>query len=332
MLATTRPDPSALDFACAGETLGMFVPSRPHDLDTDALGHALSAAGAESNVAVYLSRLGNRVGWLSRLGGDQVGEFILDVLRHEGVRLDHVEIDPDRQTGIAIKEVRPGATTVRYYRRESAASQLSPAHAQALLALSPAAIHVTGITAALSESARGFLSALFEQVPSTIRMSFDVNLRAQLWQQSPAQLLMGYATRSQTVFVGLDEAHTLWNCSDPTSVRELFPNTPTLVVKQGPDGATVFHGLDAVFVPSLGVRVVEPVGAGDAFAAGFLHAQRSGMSPRDCARLGTIMASVSLSSLTDIGPMPSEAYIQYLLGLSDSGWQKEEFAVEAVTQ
>jgi 2-dehydro-3-deoxygluconokinase len=128
------------------------------------------------------------------------------------------------------------------------------------------------------------------------------------------------------VFVGLDEANDLWGSTYPLEVRRLLPDPEILVVKQGAEGCTVFRGDEQVFVPALIVDVVEPVGAGDAFAAGFLSGYLSGMAIRDAGRLGTIVASCSLSVVTDIGALPGREYIRELLQLTDEGWRGQRFA------
>jgi len=288
----------------------------------------LTAAGAESNVATYLSRLGSEVAWLSRVGADYAGDFIVSYLESEGVSVSEVEVDLSSQTGVAVKEPGKEASVVRYYRRGSAASKIGKAHVAALETLAPHHIHLTGINAALSPSAREFMMLAFQRLHEKSKISFDVNLRPQLWEKTPSKMFLAFAKRSATVFVGLDEAFALWGSKTPQDVRAILPTVPNLVVKQGPDGATVFSNEGELFVSSLKVNVVEPVGAGDAFAAGFLHAQSHGEKALDCARLGTILACASLSSHQDIGEMPPNSYIDHLMGLSDVEWLKERYLAQ----
>lgn len=324
----TPPFSAERKFVCAGETLAMFVPKLGPLADVFSNDYVLTAAGAESNVATYLSRLGNSVGWVSRVGSDHAGSFILSYLESEGVDTCDVEVDSEAPTAVAVKEPSRDGSTVRYYRRGSAASKLCPQHVDTILGLSAAFVHLTGITAALSDTAMEFTEKALAVLPARALVSFDVNLRPALWEKAPAESLLRFASLSETALVGLDEAGALWGCDTPNKVRDLIHQPATLVVKQGPIGSTVFIGKDGTFVPSLEVEVVEPIGAGDAFAAGFLHSHRRGKSPRNSARFGTVLACASLSSHKDIGDMPSEDYIRTLLKMSAETWRTARYSSE----
>jgi 2-dehydro-3-deoxygluconokinase len=322
----TLPSASERKFVCAGETLAMFVPKPGPLAGGFSHDYQLTAAGAETNVATYLSRLGNSVDWVSRVGSDHAGSFILSYLESEGVGTKDVEVDYDAPTAVAVKEPSRDGSTVRYYRRGSAASKLGPKHVDTILGLSATFVHLTGITAALSDTAMEFTEKALTVLPERALVSFDVNLRPTLWEKAPAETLLRFALLSETAFVGLDEAGALWGCDTPNQVRDLIPRPATLVVKQGPIGATVFRGKNGTFVPSLEVDVVEPIGAGDAFAAGFLHSHRRGESPRSAARFGTVLACASLSSHKDIGDMPSSAYIRSILQVPDGTWAETRYS------
>ncbi len=328
----TQPTTAKYDFVCAGETLAMFVPkpsAHSHGFSPE---YQLTAAGAESNVATYLSRQGNSVGWVSRVGDDHTGSFILAYLETEGVSTLGVDIDHEAPTAVAVKEPSRDRSTVRYYRKGSAASKIDPRYVDSIVRLSPRCVHLTGITAALSDTSMEFMDRAMDVLPNQVLVSFDVNLRPALWESTPADVLLRFASLSETAFVGLDEASALWGCDTPDAVRALIPQPPTLVVKQGPLGATVFSGTTSHFVPSLDVDLVEPVGAGDAFAAGFLHVHRRGGSPRSAARSGTLLASASLGSHKDIGDMPPADYVQKLLDVSDDAWAKERYSPQPKEQ
>lgn len=321
-------NPGAGEVLCFGETLGMFVP-------TVTTGQAeskfqLTAAGAESNVATYLSRLGHKTRWASRVGDDYIGRFIIDTLRGEGVGLDLVDVDPKAQTGLALKELgqMDNQTKVRYYRKGSAASNLDSVDHVKLMAHEPTNVHLSGITVALSDSSRAFMDRFVPYAAEKAQVSFDVNLRPQLWNVEPGPVLLDYISQCHLVFVGLDEAKALWGLSTPEAVYKRLPSVDILVVKEGPRGAVVFSDVEKVFVGSLDLSVVEPVGAGDAFAAGFIHGQIAGESLRDSARLGTILASASLSSNKDVGQMPTRQYIQHALQLSEEGWAHHGFQLK----
>jgi 2-dehydro-3-deoxygluconokinase len=166
--------------------------------------------------------------------------------------------------------------------------------------------HLTGITPALSASCRALVEAALAGPGPAV--SFDVNFRPAVWQgRDPAELLHGYAQAADIVFVGLDEAQALWGAqlADAEDVRTLLPEPRILVVKDGAIAATMFYGSQArVVVPALRVDVVEPVGAGDAFAAGFLAALLQERSAEHCLRSGHLTAAAALSVTGDHGPLP----------------------------
>jgi 2-dehydro-3-deoxygluconokinase len=137
-------------------------------------------------------------------------------------------------------------------------------------------------------------------------MSFDVNYRPALWSTAVAgPMLADLANQADVVFVGLDEAAACWGCETPSEVREVLAGPATVVVKDGPVGATSFGPQGRCFVPALTVDVVEAVGAGDAFAAGYLYGVLMNLDEPRRLRLGHLMAASALGAVGDIGERPS---------------------------
>jgi len=134
-----------------------------------------------------------------------------------------------------------------------------------------------------------------------VPVSLDVNLRPRLWPDpaTAAAVLHRMAQRADLVLVGLDEAQALWGCPTADAVRERLDAPSTLVVKDASREAVAFTGDARVAVPALPVEVLEAVGAGDAFAAGYLHAHLAGRLPETALRLGHLVAAESLRSVTD---------------------------------
>jgi 2-dehydro-3-deoxygluconokinase len=322
MTSTHQPstnDPAGLDLVCAGETMVMFVPDAPGSV-TESMAYRPTVAGAESNVACFAAQLGVRSAWVSRLGDDAFGQFVLDQLSGFGVQVDHVERDACHPTGIAFKEIAASGTRVSYYRAGSAASRMDALVAQSVQSLRARVVHLSGITAALSPSCDDLLRRLVRERSEGSLLSFDVNWRPSLWRGVDPGVLLDVARNADVVFVGEDEASDLWGVHGPASVRELLPEVPRLVVKQGGAGATAFVGDRSTFVPALQVEVVEQVGAGDAFAAGFLVGVLRDLSVKMCLRLGTITAAAALRVPSDVGPIPSPCLVDQLLALRDDEW------------
>ncbi|MDR6592561.1 2-dehydro-3-deoxygluconokinase [Saccharothrix longispora] len=288
---------------CVGETMAVFTPVEagpPEEVRTWVRG----IGGAESNVACALAALGVRVGWASAVGDDPFGRAVLTSVAEAGVDVSRVVVDPTRPTGLYVKEAGKAGSAVRYYRAGSAASALGPEVVDRLGLDEVSHVHLTGITAALSPSCLALVRALLDHPGVTT--SFDVNWRPALWGATGPEVLRALAAEADVVLVGGDEAEALWGVSEPVAVREVLPEPGTLVVKQGAVGATVLEaGRAPVFEPALAVDVVEPVGAGDAFAAGFLAAHRSGEPPARRLRSGHLAAAGALCTMSDVAvPLP----------------------------
>ncbi|OKI16287.1 sugar kinase [Saccharothrix sp. CB00851] len=301
-----------------GETMAVFTPAEagpPEEVRTWLRG----TGGAESNVACALAALGVPVGWVSAVGDDPFGRAVVASVAEAGVDVSHVLVDPTRPTGLYVKEAGKAGSAMRYYRVGSAASALGPDVLDRLDLDAVSYVHVTGITAALSPSCFALVHTLLDHPGVTT--SFDVNWRPALWDSTGPEVLRSLAAKADIVLVGDDEADALWGASAPTAVRRLLPEPTTLVVKQGATGASVLVAdTPPVFEPALTVDVVEPVGAGDAFAAGFLAAHRSGEPPARCLRSGHLTAAGALCTLSDVAvPLPP-ADVDRLLSADPATW------------
>lgn len=286
-----------------GETMAMVAPVDAEPL-VDADVFRLDSGGAESNVAGHVAALGHPAAWFSRLGTDPLGDRILSRLGARGIDVSTVIRDAAHPTGLYVKDPGRG---VHYYRAGSAASFLSAADADAVDLDDVRVLHVSGITAILSSSAAEFLGRIMERARRAgVLVSFDVNHRPALWDAETAgAALRPFAERADVVFVGRDEAERLWETSTPRGIRALLPDVAELVVKDGAHGATAYAGPGEVFVPALPVDVVEEVGAGDAFAGGYLAALLAGASIDDRLRAGHARAALTLATTAD-WPDPEE--------------------------
>jgi 2-dehydro-3-deoxygluconokinase len=280
-----------------GETMAMVTPVIATPV-ADADAFLLDAGGAESNVAAHVAALGHRAVWFSALGADALGRRIARQLSARGVDVSRVVFDEAHPTGLYVKDPGNG---VLYYRRGSAAAHLSEADADAVSFDGIDLLHVSGITAAISASASTFLSRVVDRAHEHgVGVSFDVNHRAPLWDAATAgPVLRELARRADIVLVGRDEAETLWGTATAADVRALLPGVAQLIVKDGDIGATAFVGADEVFEPALDVEVVEPVGAGDAFAGGYLAGYLSNEPVSDRLRAGHSRAARTLQTTTD---------------------------------
>lgn len=263
-----------------GETMALL---RPREIGS--LRHlpdlALGVGGAESNVAIGLRRLGVDSSWLGRIGDDSLGQRVLREIRAEGVDV-RVVIDQGARTGLMIKE-RPTAssTAVHYYRGGSAGSRLAPEDIPKGWIENAELLHVSGITALVSESARACLLAAIDRARRAgVRVSFDVNYRSALATADVARpLLRSIAELADIVFGGVEELELLYyGAEEQGAVTSLLAaGVGTVVVKRGADGASVFRGAARVDAPGFTVDVTDTVGAGDSFVAGYLSGLLDGL-------------------------------------------------------
>ena len=282
----SAPAPAGL--VTLGETMGLFTADGIGPLEY-ARGVWIGIGGAESNVAIGVARLGGRATWCGRVGTDATGDLVARRLRAEQVHTMAIR-DPGF-TGLMVKHRRSGAALhVDYHRAGSAGSRLTPADVPVAAIEAAATLHVTGITPALGDTAR---AAVFHAVEvaraAGVTVSVDVNYRAKLWSRyDAAPVLRDLASRADVLFAGPDEAEIV--LGGPPTLDDLAALGPTeVIVKDGARGCRalvdgVRHDLDA-----LTVTVVDPVGAGDAFVAGYLADRLAGADP--ARRLRTAVAA-----------------------------------------
>lgn len=256
-----------------GETMGLFVAEAPGPL-THIDAFRLRIGGADSNVAIGLARLGTPSSWIGRVGADEVGARVQRELRAEGVTT-HVVVDNDWPTGLMVKS-RPIANVVRvaYHRAGSAGSHLEPKDIPAALVQEAALLHVTGITPAISATAAAAVDhAIDLAVAAGVPVSFDVNHRAALWSSTrAAAVYRSIAARASVIFAGEDEARILVDGDSPEALaRALAKLGPAqAVVKLGAEGCIALVDGELHSAAAIAVEVVDTVGAGDAFVAGYL--------------------------------------------------------------
>lgn len=311
----------AFEVATIGESMALMAPTPLGPIE-EAASFTMDVGGAESNVAMYLSDLGHRVAWISHLGDDPMGRRILRAVRDAGVDTRWVRLASSARTGVYFKDLAGADTTVHYYRDHSAASRMGVDILSEPALRDVALVHLTGITPALSRSCHDLVRSIVvdRRLPDA-RVSFDVNYRPGLWPVArAAPVLAELADASDLVFVGLDEAERLWGCASPEDVRRRLPRPATVVVK---DGAVAAHHLDReapVSVPAPSVKIVEEVGAGDAFAAGYLSAMLRAGSPERRLRLGHLVAAHALRIKGDHASLPGRTWFESHLGADHESW------------
>ncbi|WP_436700794.1 sugar kinase [Nocardioides sp. BYT-33-1] len=256
-----------------GETMALLSTPR-----VGPLRHAaqlnLGAAGSESNVAIGFQRLGGAATWIGRVGADELGAMVATTIRGTGVRTVAV-VDPDRPTGLMFKERRSAELSrVQYYRDGSAGSRLCEEDLDGHIRDGVSVVHISGITTALSPTARAATLAAARRAREVgAAVSVDINYRAALWTpQEAAPALTELVALADVVFATVPEARLVVGDEEPETLAarlaELGPRQ--VLIKLGDDGCLAWTEGSLLRVPAVPVPVVDSVGAGDAFAAGYL--------------------------------------------------------------
>ncbi|MFE2039938.1 sugar kinase [Streptomyces sp. NPDC059477] len=326
-MTVTGPTPDVVDVVALGESMVTFLPSTPGRL-ADVTAFERGIGGAESNVVCVLAAAGHTTRWVSRVGADPFGDHLITAIGGYGVDTTAVRRDAGRPTGIYFRTAGDRATDaheVAYYRAGSAASAMSVTDVDLAAVRAARVLHLSGITAALSASCQDLLRELLAPRAGRPLVSFDVNHRSRLWPSGgdgPA-VLLELARGADVVFVGQDEAEEAWGVTGgPERIREALPEPGVLVVKDGGRGATAFgpEATPPAFVPAPRVAVTAAVGAGDAFAAGFLSATLRALPVPDRLRHGHLMAAAALTAPGDLAAPPARDRADRLAALDDEAW------------
>lgn len=297
-----------------GEVMGLLDPASDGPLE-DAGQFTLRVAGAEANALIALSRLGHRTRLISAVGDDPVGRLVLRTLMQEGVGTEQVRISAAHPTGVFFKErFSDGLRRVYYYRRDSAAAKLRPADAALADLADPRVLLASGLSLGLG--APDGLAAVARQAikhfaERNVLVVFDANLRPGVWDGADAARDFARLRGSIDVLLaGEDELAVLVPELDPETAASALcaDGMRAVVIKHGADGAVVHQAGSRDGIPPLPVdRVVDSVGAGDAFAAGLISGLLHGWSVVDSARLGAALGARAVTVSGDWEAIPAGA-------------------------
>lgn len=308
---------ASLDVVTFGEAMMMLVADRPGPLEA-AEAFTKRTAGAETNVAIGLARLGLQVGWVSRLGTDSMGRYLLGAMQHEGIDCSHVVCDPAQRTGLQFKgRVEGGGDpAVEYHRKGSAASLFEPAQIDLPWLTSARHLHATGVFAALSDNCLATAQRSLELMRGAGRtISFDPNLRPTLWPSTARmrEVINTLAAQADWVLPGIEEGRLLTGEHTPEGVARFYRErgASLVVVKLGPDGAYYDSVAGCGRVAGFSVaRVVDTVGAGDGFAVGVISALLAGRTPEQAVRRGAWIGARAVQVLGDTEGLPTRQQLE----------------------
>ena len=296
-----------------GETMALLDPVGDGPLEAGQQ-LTLRIAGAESNLAVALARLGVEATWVSALGADAYGDLVERTLLAEGVRVV-ARRDPERPTGLFTKWRDGGRSHVLYHRHGSAASGLGPGDVPDELLDGVRLVHLTGITTALGEGPHALVHDLARRAAERgATVLFDPNWRPALWA-APADALAAHRDLLPHVdwyLCGLEEGRLLWGADSAQDVADAVraAGARDAVVRVGERGCLVGG---EVVPPARLAAVRDEIGAGDGFAAGFAWGLLRGLGPRDCARAANALAAAALAGTGDWETFPTLPEIEHEL-------------------
>jgi 2-dehydro-3-deoxygluconokinase len=303
----------ALDLVCFGEPLMEFAEVVRNGETVWLPGFG----GDASNVAIAAARQGARVAMLTALGDDPFGARFLDLWDRECIDRASVTIEPGGATGIYFITYGPNGHDFAYRRAGSAASRLGPDDLPRDIIASARALHVSGITQAISDSScAAVFAAIAHARESGTRVSFDTNLRLKLWPLERARpAILAAAAQADLVRPGLDDARLLTGLSDPDAIADYFlrQGAGIIAMTLGADGCLVATGERRLRLPPFAVTAVDASGAGDTFSGAFLAEWLQHGDPFAAARYANVAAALSTLGHGAVAPIPARAQVEAAL-------------------
>lgn len=300
-----------------GETMVLFSSEQYYPLEY-VTHFQKQIGGAESNFAIGLQRLGHAVGWFSKLGNDPFGRYMLQTIRGEGVDTSRCLFTDEAPTAVFFKEKKsPTHFNVYYYRRNSAASRMTPDDLDADYIGRAKILHISGITPALSASCRDTVYRAVDIAKKHgVKVSFDPNIRLKLWSAEEARpVLTDLIQKADIILPGMDEGELLTGKKTPEEVVQALKtrDDQTFVVKLGSEGAYYDHQGECGYVPGFPAEMVDPVGAGDGFAAGIISGFLHEEPIRDAVRKANAIGALVIGVNGDMEGLPRKEEVDALL-------------------
>ncbi len=305
------------DFLSFGEPLVGFYPSRAASVadDTPLI---KTWGGDTSNFAIGVARLGHSVAYLTAVGDDPFGKGFLTLWGKNGVDTSRVILDPIRRTGLYFASFENGKHSLSYYREGSAASAISTRNIDQGITDEFRILHLSGISLGISRSALEAGMKMMDIFRKKNRkISFDINFRPTLWPSAAqASYILSAAIAGGVDYLEItdDEMRALEWGNSLQELRSRFPAVGSILLKRGPEGASVYADGDYFSVPAFKIKVKDTVGAGDSFDAGYLSATLDGASPREAARFAAATAALTCTGTGPLERMPYKQDVVLFLG------------------
>jgi len=304
------------DIVALGEPLVEFNQAKADDPYTYLQGFG----GDTSNMAIAAARVGARVGYVTRVGGDAFGRMFVALWQREGVATAGVALDADAPTGVYFVTHGPQGHEFSYLRAGSAASRMAPSNLPRDVIRAAKIVHVSGISQAISASAcDAALAAMDEARSAGARVSYDTNLRLKLWPLPRARaVILASLARCDYCVPSLDDARLLFDTADESGIIDAChrAGAPTVVLKCGARGCIVSIGTRREAIAAHRVASVDATGAGDCFDGTFAARLVAGDDPFAAARYANAAAALATTGYGAVAPLPRDADVRALLARS----------------
>jgi 2-dehydro-3-deoxygluconokinase len=298
------------DIAAIGEPL--------FELNQQPDGRFLPGFGGDtSNVAIAAARLRARTAYITKLGADVPGNALLELWQREGVDTRAVSRIETAPTGLYLVTHSAQGHAFTYYRKDSAASRLTPADVPQEIVKNAKFLHVSAISQAISSSARECVSlAIDVAAKSGVAVSYDTNLRLKLWDIDEARAVIDATARQAAILkTSQDDAIRLTGESEPLLIARYYHNLGSIavIVTLGPLGVFVSTRGSEILVPGFKVVAVDATGAGDAFTGALLAELCREQSLAQAARFANAAAALSTRGYGAVAPLPKRQEVEVFL-------------------
>lgn len=302
-----------------GEPIVTFASKEPDVSLRDALEFHKILGGAELNVAIGAQRLGHSVDYISQVGEEPLGDYVIKTIKAHQVGTHYISRDDQNWTAFQLKDrVTKGNPTTHNYRRGSAAAHLTPAIVDQIDLTGVKAAHMSGIFPAISATAEAAFRALLTRLETAnVLTTFDPNLRPTLWSSHEKMVatINDLAGHADIVLPGVEEGEILMGSADPAAIADFYlqgARTKVVIVKVGPAGAYVKRDSgESYTVTGFKVaQVADTVGAGDGFAMGVLTALLEHKSLKSAVMRGNAVGALQVQTYGDNDGYPTPAELQ----------------------
>jgi len=305
------------EFLTIGEPMAVFASTDEDQSLEDATNFKKFVAGAELNVAIGVQRLEHQSQYISAVGNDPLGEFIINAIQENGIDSSLIDLDSKFWTGFYLKQrVTKGDPSTFYFRKNSAAANFNQSILDKIDFKNLRIAHLSGIFAAISQTSLEALKHLNQLLlKNEIRVTFDPNLRPALWdtQEEMVKITNEFAKDANIVLPGVNEGEILMGSRDPEKIADFYLNqsqiTDTVIVKLGPAGAFIkYRNGNTSLVSGYKVdKVIDTVGAGDGFAVGLISGLLEDLSIEEAVKRGCAVGALAVMSPGDNDGYPTPA-------------------------